>query len=221
MQQNSSEPGTTRWERAYLTFESPEQELRKFRRRLLCIGADRWDRRLRIVEICSGRGSGLRAWHALGYGDIIGVDCSAALVRSYAGPGRSVLGDARCLPLESGSRDVAVVQGGLHHLLNLRDVRCALAEMRRVVSADGRIVIVEPWLTPFLKVVHSICARPSARRVSTKIDAFATMFDEERDTYERWLNAPDECLDLIRQFVVPHLVRRQWGKLIVVGAPRK
>ena len=55
------------------------------------------------------------------------------------------------------------MQGGLHHLFTRADVGDALAEMCRVASADGRIVILEPWLTPFLRVVHAVCERPLIR----------------------------------------------------------
>src|SRR5436190_3196051 len=95
VQQNSSPPTATRWEQAYQAFETPEQELRKFVRRLRSIGADRWDHHLRIVEVCSGRGTGMRAWHSLGFTKIVGVDYSRALLSVHAGPGYCVLGDAR------------------------------------------------------------------------------------------------------------------------------
>jgi hypothetical protein len=91
--------------------------------------------------------------------------------------------------------------------------------MRRVVTPSGRIVIVEPWLTPFLRFVHATVKQPVARRLSPQFDALATMIEEERDTYERWLNAPDAYLRLIRCYVAPRLLRRRWGKIIVVGSP--
>ena len=213
-------PAPTRWERAYQAFETPEQEVRKFVRRLRGLGAHRWDRRSRILEVCSGRGSGLRAWHTLGFTRILGIDYSAALVAAYQGPGQCVLGDARSLPLDSASVDVAVVQGGLHHLLTTGDVERALSEMCRVVVPDGRIVIIEPWETPFLRCVHAITEQRAARRLSAKLDAFEIMREEERATYERWLLAPDLYLRLIERHVVPFLLRRRWGKLTVVGGPR-
>lgn len=215
----SSVPVGTRWELAYQAFETPEEEVRKFVGRLRGIGADAWDRRSRIVEICSGRGSGLRAWHSLGFRDVIGVDLSPALVAAHTGPGLCVLGDARALPLGSDSRDVAIVQGGLHHLATFDDVALSLAEMRRVVVPDGRVVVIEPWLTPFLRAVHLLTERQLLRRLSSKVDAFATMTEEESETYFRWLNAPDELLDVVRRHVSPTTLRRRWGKLTVVGTP--
>jgi len=217
--ERTAAPALTRWERAYQAFETPEEELRKFIGRLRSIGADHWDRRSRVLEVCSGRGTGLRAWHALGFSRVLGLDYSPALVFSSTEPGLRVIGDARLLPLASNSVDVAVVQGGLHHLFTTEDVDQALSEMSRVVAPDGRIIIVEPWLTPFLRLVHAVCRQPAARRLSQRIDALGTMIDEERETYERWLNAPDEHLQVIRRHVAPQVVRRRWGKLVVVGSP--
>jgi ubiquinone/menaquinone biosynthesis C-methylase UbiE len=212
-------PQPTRWERAYQAFDTPEHEFRKFMSRLRMLGADRWDGRCRVLEVCSGRGTGLSVWHALGFRDVLGVDFSFALVAAYRGPGRCVVGDARKLPLPTASRDVVMVQGGLHHLPTFDDVERALAEMCRVVTPQGRIVIIEPWLTPFLHVVHAVTAQPVARRMSAKFDAFAIMREEERHTYEQWLNAPDDLVAIIRRYVAPHLLRRRWGKLVVVGSP--
>ena len=212
-------PGLSRWERAYRAFETPDEELRKFVRRLRGIGADDWDRRSRVLEVCSGRGSGLRAWTVLGFHNLLGVDYSQALLRSEDVPGTRIVGDARDLPLTSGSIHIAVVQGGLHHLLSTADVRRALQEMCRVVGPSGTIVIIEPWLTPFLRLVHFVCDQPLARHISPRIDALATMIEEERDTYERWLRAPAEHLTLILRHVRPRLIRRRWGKLVVVGSP--
>jgi SAM-dependent methyltransferase len=210
----------TRWERAYHAFETPEEEVCKFLRRLQSFGVDNWDKRWRIVEVCSGRGNGLRAWHVLGFHRILGVDLSGALVSRYSGPGQCVVGDARALPLPSGSRDVAVVQGGLHHLFSIEDVDLALHEMRRVVVPGGRIIIVEPWRTPFLRFVHAVSNRRVVRRLSRKLDALATMTEEELETYERWLRAPYALLKLVRQHLVLEVERRRWGKLMVLGRPR-
>ncbi len=209
----------SRWETAYRAFESPEEEVRKFRRRLQGLGADGWDRHSRVVEVCSGRGSGLRAWHSLGYPNVLGVDLSSAMVSGYDGPGRCIRGDARSLPLDNGSCGIAAVQGGLHHLASEDDVERALSEMRRVVGPRGRVLLVEPWPTPFLGFVHSVCRIGLARRLSKKIDALATMIEEERETYERWLSAPAEHLALVERYVRPQVLRYRWGKIVAMGSP--
>jgi hypothetical protein len=52
-----------------------------------------------------------------------------------------------------------------------------------------------------------------------ELDSLATMIEEERETYQRWLNAPEELLALIHKHVRPQIVHQRWGKLIVVGTP--
>jgi ubiquinone/menaquinone biosynthesis C-methylase UbiE len=210
----------TAWEVAYQRFETPEQERQKFLRRLRNLGAHRWDRRTGVLEICSGRGSGLAAWRALGFLDVYGLDLSVALVMASDLHRSSVVGDARRLPFRTASRDVAVVQGGLHHLPDFDDVRAALAEMRRVLKPDGRVIIIEPWLTPFLRVVHFVTKQPLARAMSNRLDAFAAMTDEERPTYEAWLARRDQILATVAVDFEPVVVRKRWGKLVFVGRPR-
>ena len=65
------------WEEAFVSFESPEQERRKFIRRLKGLGVDRWDKELRVLELFCGGGSGLSAWEQMGFENIEGMDISA------------------------------------------------------------------------------------------------------------------------------------------------
>lgn len=214
-------PGSTaQWEQAYWSFETPEQEIRKFLGRLRALGANRWDRSSGILEVCCGRGSGLLAWHHLGFSDVVGLDLSRSLLSEYVGPGRCLVADARIMPLADCSRDIVVEQGGLHHLSTLEDVDLALREMCRVVKPGGRLIIVEPWPTPFLRLVHAVAEHPLARRLSRKIDALGRMIDLERQTYEAWLSAPDRVLGLIQRHVEPVTLRIRWGKLMMVGRRR-
>src|SRR5437762_12555511 len=49
------------WEAAYLRFETPEEEIRKFIGRLNRLGARQWPSDAEIVELFCGRGNGLVA----------------------------------------------------------------------------------------------------------------------------------------------------------------
>jgi len=109
------------WERAYLRFETPEQEVRKFIGRLKFVGAMKWPRNARIVELCCGRGTGLTALHRLGFSELEGIDLSPSLAAEYAGPGKILVADCRHLPFKDASKDILIVQGGLHHLPVLPD----------------------------------------------------------------------------------------------------
>ncbi len=209
------------WEAAYLRFETPEQEIQKFLERLQKLGAREWSRDAAIVELFCGRGNGLNALERLGFTRIEGVDLSARLIAQYEGSAKCILGDCRKLPFADQSKDVLIVQGGLHHLSMLPDdLEQTLAEMQRVLRKDGRVIFVEPWLTPFLQFVHWISEKPLARRLSNKLDALATMIQFERRTYEQWLNQPGLIRNVVRTHFIPVHESFAWGKWNFVGKPR-
>jgi len=212
--------GTTRWEEAYQRFETPAEERRKFIRRLRRLGVHRWNRESKVIEVCSGRGNGILAWRQLGFARVIGVDLSPVLVERSACRRHGIVGDARRLPVLTSSHDVAIVQGGLHHLSSMDDVREALAEMHRVLRPDGRVIIIEPWMTLFLRSVHLVAERRVMRRISNRLDAFAAMTDEERPTYEAWLARPHAILDAVSARFDTIVLRRRFGKLVFMGRPR-
>ena len=209
------------WEAAYLRFETPAEEICKFQKRLKQLGADDWSRNSRIAELFCGRGNGLVALEKLGFTSLKGVDLSAALVSQYRGPGNCYVADCRALPFEDQSLDVAIVQGGLHHLPTLPDdLARVLCEVRRVLTPGGRFVVVEPWKTPFLDCVHRVCNSPLVCRCSQRIEALATMIEHERETYEQWLGMPVEILQLLQVHFEPLQLRTRWGKLFFHGRVR-
>lgn len=216
-----SAPEVDPWEAAYLRFETPEQEIRKFEQRLVALGANDWPRDLRIVELFCGRGNGLRALERLGFTQVEGVDRSAALLARYAGPAQLHEADCRALPFESASRDLVVVHGGLHHLPQIpEDLARTLDEARRVLRPGGRIALVEPWDTPFLRLVHAVSLRPWIARWWDKLDAFATMTRYEADTYFAWLAKPDAVRATLRERFEPLVHKESWGKIAFLGRVR-
>jgi ubiquinone/menaquinone biosynthesis C-methylase UbiE len=143
------------------------------------------------------------------------------LLAEYKGAARCHAGDCRQLPFADKSKDAAIVQGGLHHLPVLPDdLERVFAELRRVLRPEGRVVFVEPWLTPFLRLVHVVAQNALARRLSVKLDALATMIENERQTYENWLGSPQEISQLARRYFQPEHESFAWGKWNFVGRPR-
>jgi ubiquinone/menaquinone biosynthesis C-methylase UbiE len=208
------------WESAYLRFESPEQEIQKFVSRLQKLGAAQWPRNAEIVELFCGRGNGLNALERLGFTHVEGVDLSPRLIAQYRGPAKCFVGDCRQLPFADRSKDILIVQGGLHHLPALpEDLEETFSEMQRVSRKDGRVVFVEPWLTPFLRFVHAVSENPLARRLSNKMDALATMIQFERRTYEQWLAQPDLIRTSAHAHFTPVHESFEWGKWNFVGYP--
>lgn len=210
------------WEEAYARFETPEQEIRKFVRRLRQMGADRWPRDLTIVELFCGRGNGLHALQRLGFTRLTGADLSPALLARYDGSAECIVCDCRQLPFADGAKDIALVQGGLHHLAALpEDLEQTLREIQRVLKPTGRFCAVEPWMTPFLAAVHGGCNQPLARKLWTRVDALATMIAYERTTYLQWLSRPELILDLFLRYFKPEQCVRRLGKIVFVGTPRR
>jgi SAM-dependent methyltransferase len=208
------------WEAAYVRFETPEEEIRKFVKRLNAAGAATWPRDIEIVELFSGRCNGLRGLQALGFTRFEGMDLSPALLARYDGPAKCIVGDCRSLPFANASKDRVIIQGGLHHLPGFPDdVDKVLGEVRRVLRPDGRVMIVEPWPTAFLSLVHVACRNPLARKLYPKLDALATMIHHERRTYEQWLGNSSMVLELLKRHFVPERLVMAWGKIFFYGRP--
>jgi len=206
------------WESAYKRFESPTEEIKKFKDRLAWFRADQWPQDMDIVELFCGRGNALVAWDELGFDNVEGVDLSATLLSEYNGNAKCYVADARELPFEDNSKDLLAVHGGLHHLPDLKnDLQLALNEAERVLRPGGRLLAVEPWNTPFLRMVHFASANPVARMAWGKLDAFQQLYEHEKETYDRWRNNPNLVLKLLRDRFVVEKCRPRWGKLYFLG----
>jgi SAM-dependent methyltransferase len=210
------------WEAAYERFETPEEEIRKFARRYRRLGINRLPRSSQVVELFCGRGNGLVALERLGFRSLEGVDLSLRLTARYSGPAQLYVGDCRHLRFEAGSKDLVVIQGGLHHLPSLPgDVRQVFGEINRVLRPSGRIAIVEPWLTPFLRIVHAASASRFLRRLWGKLDALASMNEREEVTYAAWLAQSQLIGRLLTESFVAERRFERFGKLLFLGRPRK
>lgn len=206
------------WEAAYLRFETREEELQKFLRRLRKLGATSWPREAQVVEIFCGRGNGLHALQHLGFSRLEGVDFSAALLANYSGPAKCLVADCRQLPFPSESRDIVIVQGGLHHLQTLpEDLERVVSEVHRVLRPRGRFMVVEPWRTPFLRFVHWVGSFRFARRAWGKLDALETMTELEWATYDQWLRQPEVVLRCLDGSFATEQKAIGWGKLMWTG----
>jgi ubiquinone/menaquinone biosynthesis C-methylase UbiE len=210
-----------RWEQAYLRFESPRQEISKFRTRLKRLGMSTWPRNSRIVELFCGRGNGLKALADDGFYNIEGVDLSEDLLSQYQGDATLYVADCRKLPFADSSVDIMVVQGGLHHLPLLpTDLELVLIEVNRVLRLGGRLVIVEPWLTSFLQLVHLAARQKLLRRMWGKLDAFATMVEREEATYMQWLSMPTVIIKSLDRVFTRVKLSIAFGKVEYVGVKR-
>ena len=154
----------------------------------------------------------------MGFTNVEGADLSESLLQKYQGSARCYVADCRHLPFPDASRDIVIIQGGLHHLPVIpADLEMTLAEIRRVLHPEGFVFILEPWLTPFLRFVHGVCDMRLARSLSVKIDSLATMIEHERETYFQWLKAPEQVLGLFTKAFPKARIEIAWGKMVCVG----
>ncbi len=206
------------WEEAYTRFETPDEEIKKFVGRLKKLGQHEWKRDTQIVDIFCGRGNGLCALESLGFTNLEGVDISAELLALYAGPAKLYEADCRQMPLETESRDIVIVQGGLHHLPAIPDdLDQTLSEVHRILRPGGKFILVEPWPTPFLSLIHFLSERDLIKRVSGKFDAFAVMTHYEATTYFQWLGKSDQVLALLHKYFTETYSSKTLGKLFFIG----
>ena len=209
------------WEQAYRDFETPEEEKRKFMQRYRMLGVDRWPLEWDVVDLFCGRGNSLATLAQIGFDNLEGVDLSPDLLAQYHGPVQTYVGDCRDLQFEDESKDVVIIQGGLHHLPALPDdMDAVLTEVRRILRPSGRFVLIEPWLTPFLRIVHAACAIRLLRRAWGKLDAVARMNECEWTTYHRWLSRPKEVLESLEGHFHTQDRHIGWGKLMLVATKR-
>jgi SAM-dependent methyltransferase len=209
------------WEQAYLRFETPAEERRKFTRRLRAAGAPKWRRDALVLDLFSGRGGGAQALRDLGFHHVIRLDLSSRLLRAHGPALDCSVADCRELPIAGRSVDIAIVHGGLHHLPRIPDdLSVALREVARVLTPEGLFMAVEPWRTPFLDLVHWLCTKPIARQAYSKIDALATMIELERSTYDAWLENAREILAVFDRHFVRRRLRIRLGKVHYVGVRR-
>src|SRR6266446_5451701 len=83
---------------------------------------------------------------------------------------------ARQWPADSRILDLFCGRGNGLKALE-RDLEKVLSEIHRVLKTDGRFVLIEPWETLFLKMIHWMCEKPILRRVWGKLDALAAMIE--------------------------------------------
>src|SRR4029453_16410371 len=90
----------------------------------------------------------------------------------------------------------------------------------RVLREKGLLLVIEPWATLFLSVTHALCRSRVVRTLSPKLDAFASMIDYERKTYEQWLSQSRLIWDSLCKTFRCERCHFKWGKIYFVGRKR-
>ena len=97
---------------------------------------------------------------------VVGIDVSPVIAASAAGRSgvAAVAGDVRRLPFRAGSFDVVVSNSTLDHFADHAQIAAALAELRRVLAADGVLILtLDNPGHPLVRVRNTLA--PLMRRV--------------------------------------------------------
>jgi ubiquinone/menaquinone biosynthesis C-methylase UbiE len=104
-----------------------------------------------VIDVGCGPGRAARAAARPG-ATVVGIDPAPTMLRmarAWPGRGRGRVtwrrGTAEALPVADGAASVVWSIATVHHW---RDVDAGLAEVRRVLRAGGRLVVIERWRPP-------------------------------------------------------------------------
>lgn len=210
------------WEQAYKSFETKEEEVQKFLKRFKQFQFESFDKNLRVLDLFCGTGSGLEALSILGFSNLKGVDLSPDLLKQCKTKNVELfVGDCRDLKLESGSVDLVTIQGGLHHLPSIKeDLPKTLKEIHRVLSDDGKVFIIEPWLTKMLSILHVLYKSKFLRALWPKFDALATMTHLEYPIYDTWLDSKTFIFEELNKNFITEKANERLAKLSYLGKKR-
>jgi ubiquinone/menaquinone biosynthesis C-methylase UbiE len=140
----------------------------------------------RVLDVACGTGvvTRLAAEHVGAGGAVAGLDVNPgmlAVARSHSPPDTSIdwyQASAESMPLPDEAFDVVLCQMGLQFV---PDKLAALREMRRVLDADGRVLVTVPGPTP---PMFAIMKDALARHTSPKAASFADLVFSLHDADE-------------------------------------
>jgi ubiquinone/menaquinone biosynthesis C-methylase UbiE len=172
-----------------------------------------------VLEVGAGTGNFISLFSAL-TDDLIALDLTPGMLeqaRLRHPKLKLVLGDAFRLPLRTGSFDLAATAQALHHIWKPVDV---LKELRRVVSPDGRVLIVDSVATEKFEEVeamneldrlrdpsHAAFRSPLTMKViveSAGLSVVDERLHEEDQTFSNWMwpgEFPQERIERVREFI--------------------
>ncbi|MGH9368294.1 MAG: bifunctional demethylmenaquinone methyltransferase/2-methoxy-6-polyprenyl-1,4-benzoquinol methylase UbiE [Thermoanaerobaculia bacterium] len=136
----------------------------------------------RVLDLCCGSGDLCFLAERLGAAQVTGADFTLPMLavasrRKLVAASRTgfVQADALVLPFPDGAFDAVTVAYGLR---NIADPVAALAEMRRVLSPGGRLVILD-----FGKPENAVASALYAGYLRAAMPAIGWLFHGDPDTY--------------------------------------
>lgn len=134
-----------------------KKTLRKYLKRAELFGLSReW----KILDLCCGYGSTLRALKKMGFTDVYGLDISEELVKLIDKNFRVQVGDCLRMGFKSNVFDAVVISGGIHHVPEIKQLKQLLKEIVRILKPNSWFIFLEPSNTILRKTVLMVAASP-------------------------------------------------------------
>lgn len=189
------------WDKAFEKYENHNRKRKKNLKRLKkVLKYENLKRDIKIFDFFSGSGDVLFGLKERGFLSLSGGDVSLELIKSgkriYEGINYIVM-DARYPPLKSNQIDIVIIQGGLHHLNTITEIRMVLKEICRVLRKNGIFICSEPSRTFFLKM-YLFFIRTPFYSLTDYTRYWRVMYDNEKTTYHHWLDNFNEIISLIK-----------------------
>ncbi len=180
---------SNRWHEAYKDARLVERRASSHERKLERLGVFALPRDSRILDVPCGTGEALRILHEHGFDHVTGSDITVDADLRAEPWLRVDEGDACSLPYADGSFDVVMSLHSLHHLGGPVRVGRAFDEWVRVLRPGGKLMLVDHYDSPQLRLAFWGLRKPWATWPSRGLRLFREQLEEEQSYLYDYLDA--------------------------------
>jgi ubiquinone/menaquinone biosynthesis C-methylase UbiE len=187
------------WEKSWSTLYDRRVSLRKNINRLR-VGKffELVSKEAFVLELFCGMGETGAGLARSGYENLICSDISLNMLRENDGKINKSLCNAISLPFKDDIFDSVIIQGGLHHLRDLKERIVCLNEIKRVLKSSGLVFISEPANTVFVKVWLFFINHTSLWKLFAYSKKWHDLYMEEKNSHTDYLNRIPELVNHIK-----------------------
>ena len=180
---------SNRWHETYKDAKLVKHRASSHQRKLERLGVLALPRESRILDVPCGTGEALRILRDHGFRHLTGSDITADPDLRAEAWLRLDEGDACSLPYDDGSFDVVLSLHSLHHLGGSVRVGRAFDEWVRVLRPGGKLMLVDHYDSPQLRLALWGLSKPWATWPSKGLRLFGEQLEEERSYLYDYLDA--------------------------------
>ncbi len=180
---------SNRWHEAYEAEQLLGRRKSSHRRKLRRLGALALPRSARILDVACGTGEALRILHDEGFTHLSGADITVSDALKSASWAETIEADACELPYDDGLFDAVISMHSLHHLGGVVRVGKALEEWVRVLKPGGRLMVIDHYDSPQLRMAFWALSREWMPWPTPGLRSFRSQLREEKSYLYEYLDA--------------------------------